>query len=324
MYSRFVSFCLPLAAAFFLFTSPASAVTLDWVTVGDPGNDADTTGRGAVADVYQISMYEITNADYTEFLNAVAGTDTHNLYNIYMGGSANPTIGDHGGITRSGEPPQYAYTVRTGKGDQPVLFVSFWDCVRFANWLHNDQPSGVEDDSTTEDGAYTLTPQGIADNTIAANAEAKFFLPSEDEWYKAAYYRGSDSYYDYPASTDSIPSCATPGDTANTANCASVVGTVSDVGAYTAAASPSGTFDQGGNVYEWNEDIGVAATERILRGGSWNNMASFLAASSRDGLAPQSEANRVGFRVATLPEPGMGLLGMTSLLVLAALRRRRA
>jgi sulfatase modifying factor 1 len=325
MYSRLVSFCLPLAAALFFCVSAASAlVTLDWVTVGDTGNAADTTGFGAVDEIYQISKFEITCADYTEFLNAVAKADPNELYNRLMAGSQNPSIGDHGGITQSGDSPDYVYTVRTGKGDNPVIYVSFWDALRFANWLHNGQPTGAQDDNTTEDGAYTLTTQGMADNTIAVNPGATFFLPSEDEWYKAAYYAGSDSYFDYPAGSDTQTTCAAPGDTANTANCGSVVDTLSDVGAYTAAASPSGTFDQGGNVYEWTEDIGDDIEDRVLRGGSWSNVAGLSAAAERAGQPPADEFKNLGFRVATVPEPAMGLLGMTSILVLAALRRRRA
>jgi formylglycine-generating enzyme required for sulfatase activity len=324
MYSRFVSFCLPLAAALFFCVSVASAeVTMDWVTVGDSGNAADTTGFGAVDEDYRISMYEVTNTQYTEFLNAVAATDTYDLYNVHMG-TDDFINGAHGGITQSGDAGSYTYSVRTGRGDWPVVWVSFWDVLRFANWLHNGQPTGAQDDTTTEDGAYTITTQGIADNTITVNEEATVFLPSEDEWYKAAYYAGSDSYFDYPAGTDTQTACAAPVPTANTANCGNVVGTVSDVGAYTASASPSGTFDQGGNVYEWNEDIAAIAAKRMVRGGTWENAASLLAAGARSDNPPESELKRLGFRVAALPEPGMGLLGMTSLLVLAALRRRRA
>jgi formylglycine-generating enzyme required for sulfatase activity len=325
MHSRLVSFCLPLAAAFFLFTSTASAVTLDWVTVGDPGNEADTTGYGSVADVYQISIYEITNADYIEFLNAVAADDTNGLYNVNMG-QYHPSYGDYGGITRSDDPGSYTYTVRTGMDYKPVIFVSFWDALRFANWLHNDQPTGAQDDSTTEDGAYTITTEGIADNDITRNVEAEVFLPSEDEWYKAAYYDGVSGYFDYPASSDAPTACFLPGPTVNAANCNYVIdnpnGDLAERGLYTASASPSGTFDQGGNVSEWNEDID--GTDRVGRGGSWRQAGSLLAATQRYSVLPHNEYNFVGFRVATLPEPGMGLLGMTSILVLAVLRRRRA
>ena len=96
--------------------------------------------------------------------------------------------------------------------------VTFWDSVRFTNWLHNGQPTGAQGPSTTEDGAYTLTPAGIAANTIPRNPEATIFLPNEDEWYKAAYFDGT-SYFDYPTGTDVPTACAAPGTSTNAANC---------------------------------------------------------------------------------------------------------
>jgi formylglycine-generating enzyme required for sulfatase activity len=94
-----------------LLGGPAQAVDIEWVTVGDPGNPADTdpsTYRcgpsmdqpcGAVAYTYRISKYEITNVQYAEFLNAVAATDTYGLYNASMG---SPEYFYFGGITQSG------------------------------------------------------------------------------------------------------------------------------------------------------------------------------------------------------------------------------
>ena len=73
---------------------PALAVTIDWVTVGDPGNTADTTGdpnpAGAVADSFQIMKYEFTNQQYTDFLNSVdaGGTNPNSVYNVSMGSDA--------------------------------------------------------------------------------------------------------------------------------------------------------------------------------------------------------------------------------------------
>src|SRR5688572_21011686 len=91
-----------LAWALLLLALPAAAVTIDWVAVGDPGNAPDTevmndetTGYGDVAYAYWISQYEITNTQYAEFLNAVAATDTHGLYDTDMGFE---------GISRTGGP----------------------------------------------------------------------------------------------------------------------------------------------------------------------------------------------------------------------------
>jgi sulfatase modifying factor 1 len=164
-----------------LFALPAHAVTIDWATVGDPGNACDTQSRGcfgSVDYVYRISKYEITNAQYAEFLNAVAATDTYALF-------------QPGGITRSGSSGSYTYSAEAGREDKPVNSVSFYDALRFANWLHNGQPTGAQDSTTTEDGAYTMIVEDYLSDPpilITRNPGAIVFLTSEDEWYKAAYY----------------------------------------------------------------------------------------------------------------------------------------
>ncbi len=300
---------------------PASAVTIDWVPVGAPGNVCDVQAQGcfgAVAYSYRISKYEVTNAQYTEFLNAVAVTDTNGLYSASMSGP-------YGGITRSGSPGSYSYSAITDRGSMPVNYVSFWDSLRFANWLHNGQPAGAQGNATTEDGAYTLTPAGIAQNLITRNTWASVFLTSEDEWYKAAYYDVLGSvYYDYPAGTDVQTVCAAPGATANTANCSAAVGDLTNVGSYTGSGSPNATFDQAGNVFERNEAI-ISGSSRGVRGGSFAYDPSLLAASTRANAGPPDEDSNVGFRVASpIPEPGTGWLLMTSILGLAGYRRRRA
>ena len=117
-----------------------------------------------MAEPYRIAKFEVSNAEYAVFLNAVAATDTNALYHTSMGVV-------FGGITRSGSSGSYSYSAIAGREDMPVNFVSFWDATRFANWLHNGQPTGAQGNSTTEDGAYTLTPTGMANNTIARNIE---------------------------------------------------------------------------------------------------------------------------------------------------------
>jgi formylglycine-generating enzyme required for sulfatase activity len=316
-----------------LFAFPAQAeVTIDWVTVGDPGNACETQSQGcfgAVPYSYRISKYAVTNAQYAEFLNAVAATDTFGLYNTSMGSGK-------GGITRIGVSEPYTYSPIAGRVEMPVNWVSFWDATRFTNWLHNGQPTGAQDDSTTEDGAYTITPEGITNNTITRNAEATVFLTSQDEWYKAAYYKGggtSAGYWDYPAGSDTQTTCAAAGATANTANCANAaMSDLTDVGSYTGSPSPYGTFDQGGNVWEKNETI-ISGSARGMRGGAFYNTPSTLAASFRGTNDPTSEQDVVGFRVASPVEPipalsPAGLLvfaaGLVGLLGFGAYRRGRA
>jgi len=180
----------------------------EWVSVANPGNPADVDPPdancgagsdqpcGAVAYSFQIGKYEVTNAQYAAYLNAVAATDTHELYNGGMD------------IARGGNPGSYVYSVSSSLANQPVNYVTWYDALRFANWLHNGEPSGVQSTATTEDGAYTFTG---ATTVGARNADARFALPSEDEWYKAAYFDpASTGWFEYPAGSDSPTICSAP------------------------------------------------------------------------------------------------------------------
>ena len=319
--SRFMG--AAVAAMVVCVASPAVAeVTFDWVTVGNPGNAEDPLnspggpcepnacipGIGSVADVYRIAKHEVTNEQYAVFLNAVAGDDTNGLYNASMGSDA------RGGITQSGSSPNFSYAVKANMGNKPVNYVSFFDAMRFVNWLHNGQPSGAQDGSTTEDGVYAIS-DGVSEMR-AANAQ--YFIPTENEWYKAAYHQpsadggDSDDYWLYPTASNSVPIIATAnatGDISNPgANVANYnlgadwngqdgnVTTVSSAGPL--SESFYGTSDQGGNVWEWNETV-LSGPFRVFRGGEYQSFEGGLRSSVRGGHKPTIEDSRVGFRVAS-------------------------
>ena len=127
---------LCLSCLLLLMGSAASAVTMDWVTIGNPLNVCDPQLQGcfgSVANAYQISKYEVTYAQYAEFLNAVAAADPYGLYNTNLSSVL------VGGITRTGSSGSYSYSVIPGHEDRPVNYVSFFDALRFANWLSNGQ-----------------------------------------------------------------------------------------------------------------------------------------------------------------------------------------
>lgn len=302
---------LPLAAGIALITSAPASVTISWVTVGDAGNAADpTTGYGAVAYEYRIGKYEVTNAQYGAFLNAKAATDIYSLYSSYM-----PSYG----ITRSGSSGSYSYIVDSALANRPIVQVSWYDAARFSNWLHNGQGSG-----DTETGAYTLNGNT---GLMQKNPGAQIYIPTEDEWYKAAYYdpnKGeTGGYWLYPNAANSIAMAD--------ANFDSISST--DVGTYGDDPSAYGTFDQGGNVYERND--AVIGSSRGLRAGSWAdggpsgyNGSLMLSSVRLKGGVPTHENPVIGFRVASVasvpvsvPEPSSFFPAM--LICIGVMMRRK-
>jgi formylglycine-generating enzyme required for sulfatase activity len=164
----------------------------------------------------------------------------------------------------------------------------------------------------------------VAANSITRNLAAVVALPSEDEWYKAAYYNPSSSgWFDYPTGSDSPPACSPPTVSPNSANCNLAWGGLVDGGSYPGSPSPYGTFDQGGNSWEWNEAV-IFGTERGVRGGAYHVPAIYFAASTRGNTDPTGNENIVGFRVVNLPEPGVTLQLAAGIAALLGLSRRRA
>jgi hypothetical protein len=176
-------------------------------------------------------------------------------------------------------------------------------------------------------------------------------IPSEDEWYKAAYHYNdgaTGNYYDYPTQSNVAPASETPPGTdmtngsANFYDDAFAIGApyyTTEVGAYTAkpSDSPYRTFDQGGNVLEWNEAI-LIGSNRGVRGGSFEGFDTYLLAAYRyQHIGPAFEYASIGFRVAEVSEDAprvpavsewgmvaMALLGLTAGTLVFAKRKRLA
>ena len=315
---RMTIWVMVVVAVLLAFNSGTQAVTMDWVTVGNAGNVNDGTGYGGVSDVYQISTYEVTAGQYTEFLNSVAATDTYALYHVWMWSSSWGCK-----IQQSGSSGSYTYSVASDYANRPVNYVSWYNTLRFTNWLHNGQGTG-----DTEDGAYDMS----LGSSVVRKASATVWLPSEDEWYKAAYHKNdgvTGNYFLYPTSSDSVPGYVNAGgnlsgtgapfteggtDPGNYATYDGDSGTNgiggpyyrTKVGEWENSDSPYGAFDMGGNIWEWNETL--IGSDRGIRGGSYSDYGGSLRSSTRGNGTPSIQYYDVGFRVASVPEPTTLLL----------------
>jgi formylglycine-generating enzyme required for sulfatase activity len=172
---------------------------------------------------------------------------------------------------------------------------------------------------------WSVSDTGYDANNPYRNSLAKFYIPSTDEWYKAAYGSPNGTWYDYPTGSDSAPTAVASGTSENTAvyNKQSGPADITNAG----GLSPYGTMAQGGNVWEWNETAydginDIVGESRELRGGTWEFPSIYLGINSVFNADPRAENGNFGFRVAMIPEPSsLSLLALGGVVV--ALRRRR-
>ncbi len=329
-----------VAAVVAVLGSVAMAVNIETVPVGNVGNAGRLVGNvgatylcGSVDYEYQIGKYEVTAGQYRDFLNAVARTDTYGLYN------ANMDSHTHGcQITRNGDSGSYTYDFSgrpSGEESEwenrPVNYVGWGDAARFANWMHNGQPSGLQDANTTEDGSYYLNGASSASDlaNVTREYDATWVIPSEDEWFKAAYHKNdgpTGNYFNYPTSNDLAPmNYVLHPERHNRANYRVAIRAPhyrNEVGFFFASPSPYGTFDQGGNISEWNETI-LDTLNRATHGGSYASGPHMLLARSGSSYPAVGEIQTLGFRLAQVPEPAtLSLMALGGLAVIRCRKRR--
>ena len=285
------------------FGTGANQFTMEFVTIGNPGNAADTTGSpnpaGSVAYTYNLGKYEVSRDMITKANTA---------------GSLGINLQDMSSYEANGV-------------NRPATGISWNGAARFVNYLNTSQ--GYQ-------AAYNFTTSGVNDNISLWGAgqysgsnqfrhkDAYYFLPSMDEWYKAAYGSPSGTWYNYATGSDSAPSAVASGTSGVVYNGQGAPADITNAG----GLSPYGTMAQNGNVWEWNESAfdgsnNSASENRELRGGSWNLGSNFLDASTRLSLVPTTYENAsIGLRVASVPEPSALSLLAVGLGGLAMIRRR--
>ena len=266
------------------FGSGGNAFTIDFVTIGNAGNADDAGAGGGI---------------YSRAEGGVA-------YEYRMGVTEVPLDW----ITKATNLGMTGVAATAPAANRPAENVTWWEAATFVNWLNT---------SAGHTAAYNITG---GPNASVRNPNAYYFLPSVDEFYKAAYHKNDGvtaNYWDYATGSNAIPTAVAGGTAAGTAVYNGQAGTAAVDNA--GGLSPYGTMGQNGNVREWNEGGASVPTA----GGGYNLGEGFMRSSDANSWVPYEQGASIGFRVASVvPEPTSALLLLGSGAMLLLRRRRRA
>lgn len=317
------AFQSPCQAGTVTFGTGGNQFSMEFVTIGNPGNAADTTGSpnpaGKVRYSYDIGKFEVSRIMIERYNS---GFGVANGLEI--------TLTDAFRYSLGGKFEDVYFT----NPHLPATGVSWNNAARFVNWLNT---------STGNVAAYKFTTNGVNDDIDLwtpgdagydasnpyRNSLAKYVLPSYNEWYKAAYYDpNTRTYWDFPTGSNTAPNEVSGGTDPNTAvyrngTAPAPNPETPDTPAETNFAgglSPYGVMGLGGNVWELEESsVDLAnssgSSSRAYRGGGWSNRSDYLLSSVRYSSIPSNFSSDIGFRVASVspsdivPEPSTLVIG---------------
>ena len=263
------------------FGTSGNEFTIDFVNIGNAGNAADTTSYGAVPYEYRASIYEISQ-------NAIDKATASGMANVTAG---------------------------PWTGSQPAATINWYEAAAFVNFLNTNSGKTAAYDLAWNGSAWSMNLWSseqawtAGGTNLYRNKDAYYFLPSENEWYKAAYYNpGGSNYFLYPTGSDLPPTPVASGIEVGTAVYDGATTFPAEV-TLSGGLSPYGTRGQGGNVWEWTESA-VDGTNssptqtRDVRGGGWDDpFGDLLPTYQHTPAPPDREDDDIGFRVASVPEP---------------------
>lgn len=313
---------------------------IEFVTIGAPGNAPLVTsgranGRGSVSEEYRIGRFEITTAQWVQFMNAVS---------MRPSSEAIPYISPPQGVwgarvDSSYTGPGVRYEVIPGRENQGVGNISWRTASIYCNWLHNDQGTartaflnGAYDVSTF---GYALNPNtglnDIATDQITHNANARFFLPSWDQWLKAVHYdpsknNGQGGWWTQPNASNTALIYGPPTNllAQSSAGFDSPNPFTIPLGSYPTVQTPWGLLDASGGAIEWTESPDYANTGEVYRyldGSAWTQNGVLDRPNVYASWFPSLDLDYFGFRVAAaIPTPSTGLMAA---MAMCAISRRR-
>jgi formylglycine-generating enzyme len=278
-----------------IFGTGSTQFEMEFVTIGFPNNIPDQghpagpgPSIGTVMNTYRLAKFEVSE-EMIQKANAATSASAFPL-NIVID-SRGPNM--------------------------PATSISWFESARFINWLNIT--SGYSpaykfvNSPQNADQVFVLWEAGdigYNPNNPFRNTLSHYFLPSADEWYKAAYFNPNSGTYSRFANSMAVPPVAVS--SSNIANTAVYDQQSSDAGPaevlFAGGPSAFGTIGQGGNVNEWHEterdltnDTPFAA--RLVRGGAWYSHSLEMSTSRYSTLGPLGNYYHTGFRVASVPEP---------------------
>jgi formylglycine-generating enzyme required for sulfatase activity len=271
------------------FGSGANTFTIDFVNVGNAGNANDVGPNGGpyggVAYNFRVGTFEISQ-------DAIARATASGMTHVTAG----------------------AWT-----GSQPAANMTWYEAAGVVNWMNTSTGRQAAYQLNETNTAMTLWSSAQAWQTGGENLyrhkDAFYFLPSENEWYKAAYHQNDGvtaNYWNYATGSNGIPTSVASGTGAGTAVFNSVAGSPALV-TNNGGLSAYGAMGMSGNVYEWNESASTApndssSEDRAIRGGNWVDTEVNLRSSARVNINPSYENGDIGFRVASVPEPSTAFI----------------
>jgi hypothetical protein len=271
-----VVFCMCLISSVVSAKVIRDGIDIEFVAIGNPGNEADIINYGggidyyfgAVDYTYRIGRYELSNEHWNIFVSAV-GAPTGNLVSGYNDSATWPD------------------------NNLPVNGVSWLEAIQFCNYLttgDKSQGAYLWSGDNTNPGDFL----GIDREAAIESYGIVYVLPTEDEWYKAAFYTGSG--YSYFANGTSIAPVA-----GVDSNYKYVLDQPWD--ATFGTEEQNGTYNMMANVAEWNETL-LGGDNWGIRGGGYGSYDDyFISSYNRGSSYVFTEAPDVGFRIAYVTAP---------------------